>query len=139
MGVALPWQWFAQPCGISKDQSQLLSYFLSPLVALCAVAAIHVTSLGNHCLFEHLLGIPCPGCGITTSLFAILTGNLVAAWSANPCGFLVFASLLGQSLVTALEYFSVLDRGARLDFALHSNSVVASFLIIAWMAHLIRP
>lgn len=136
MGVALPWQWFTQLGGHTKEHSQFLSYFVSPLLALGAVVLTHNASPRSYCLFEHLLEIPCPGCGIISSLYAILSGELGAAWSFNPCGFVVFASLLGQSLVTGLEFLSLLKRGARLRFALQSNIAVASFLIFAWVVHL---
>ncbi len=33
-------------------------------------------------------GIPCPGCGMTRSIFFILTFRFVRAWNMNPAGYL---------------------------------------------------
>jgi hypothetical protein len=60
------------------------------------------------CLFRGLTGLPCPGCGITTSLRALARGDAVASWSANPAGFAVAALLAGQAAVA----LAAMRRGA---------------------------
>jgi hypothetical protein len=54
------------------------------------------------CLFRGLTAVPCPGCGITTSLLALARGDTQAAWAANPAGFAVTALLVGQAAVAAV-------------------------------------
>jgi hypothetical protein len=46
------------------------------------------------CAFRALSGLPCPGCGLTRSLTAILRGDLTSAWHWNPFGFLALPVLL---------------------------------------------
>ncbi len=41
------------------------------------------------CLFHPLLGRPCPGCGITHSVWLLLHGQPAAAFEWNPLGLLV--------------------------------------------------
>ncbi|ADL41515.1 hypothetical protein COB47_0151 [Caldicellulosiruptor obsidiansis OB47] len=36
------------------------------------------------CLFRSIWGIPCPGCGMTRALLAVLKGNLLAAFYYHP-------------------------------------------------------
>jgi hypothetical protein len=54
------------------------------------------------CLFSALTGLPCPGCGITTSLLALARGDAQASWSANPAGFGVAALLIGLAVVASV-------------------------------------
>jgi len=53
------------------------------------------------CLLRALTGLPCPGCGITTSLLALGRGDVAASWAANPAGLAVAGLLVGQALVAA--------------------------------------
>lgn len=45
--------------------------------------------LGIPCVFKVLFGIPCPGCGMTRALFALLRGDLAAAFKYNAVIFLM--------------------------------------------------
>lgn len=47
----------------------------------------------NVCIFKRCTGLPCPGCGMTRSFFAVAHGDLAAAWSHNPFGILVYAGV----------------------------------------------
>jgi hypothetical protein len=46
------------------------------------------------CLFKYLTNIPCPSCGSSRSVMAILHGNIYEAFFLNPSGFLIFGFLL---------------------------------------------
>ncbi|MEO5822556.1 MAG: DUF2752 domain-containing protein [Vicinamibacteraceae bacterium] len=43
-----------------------------------------------------MAGLPCPGCGVTTSLLALGRADIGAAWHANPAGAGVAVLLGGQ-------------------------------------------
>lgn len=45
------------------------------------------------CPFRYFFGWNCPTCGTTRSVWAVLHGNLVAAWRFNPLGFVVVVAL----------------------------------------------
>lgn len=136
MGVALPWKWFTWLFSLSESRAQAISYLSSPLFALIAVWVIHFLLPQSFCLFQHFLHIPCPGCGITSSVFAVLSGNYTAAWKYNPCGFLVVTALLGQSLVSSLELLSIVSSGARMTLALQSNTILTICLLSIWLVRL---
>jgi hypothetical protein len=94
------------------------------------------------CLLQALTGLPCLGCGITTSLLALGRGDVAASWAANPAGLAVAGLLVGQALVAAavlrpttspagvplvvgLRWLSWLDRAA------------LGSLLAAWVARLV--
>ena len=60
------------------------------LALLPAIAALAGYWTGTHLLFDRLcpmqilLGLPCPGCGMTRALGLVLTGHLAAAWKMQP-------------------------------------------------------
>jgi hypothetical protein len=46
------------------------------------------------CLFKYLTDIPCPSCGSSRSVIAILHGDIHEAFYLNPLGFLIFGIML---------------------------------------------
>ncbi|MEI6275186.1 MAG: DUF2752 domain-containing protein [Prolixibacteraceae bacterium] len=46
------------------------------------------------CLIHHFLHIPCPACGSTRSVLALMHGDLAGGFYWNPLGFLMFALLV---------------------------------------------
>ena len=48
----------------------------------------------SFCWFHSATGLPCPGCGLTRSVFAIGSGEFAAAWAFNPFGYLVYGILI---------------------------------------------
>lgn len=44
---------------------------------------------GIGCLFYHITGIPCPGCGMTRAMLSALRGDLASAWRYHPLFWLV--------------------------------------------------
>lgn len=52
------------------------------------------THVGPVCVFKKVTTLPCPSCGSTRSMKAILEGDLVAGFSWNPMGYLLLMMLL---------------------------------------------
>lgn len=52
------------------------------------------THVGPVCVFKKVTTLPCPSCGSTRSMKAILEGDLVAGFSWNPMGYLLLVMLL---------------------------------------------
>lgn len=58
---------------------------------------INYKNTGDHtvdvCIIKHVTGVPCPSCGSTRSVLAILDGNFYNAFVLNPMGILLFIIL----------------------------------------------
>jgi hypothetical protein len=46
------------------------------------------------CVFKNITNIPCPSCGTTRSIFALLDGRIFDALMLNPFGFIVIIILV---------------------------------------------
>lgn len=56
---------------------------------LVAAGVVAVVSLLGHglCPSRELLGLPCPGCGLTRSILLILQGRFAESWHLQPFGY----------------------------------------------------
>jgi hypothetical protein len=57
------------------------------------VLAAGYVSDESTCLWQVLLGVPCPGCGMIHALLAIARGSLREAWALNPTSFVALPIL----------------------------------------------
>lgn len=80
-----------------------ISYWKEKLIFTAAYLGLVVGLwwLGVPCLFQAVLKIPCPGCGMTRALLAVLRLDLAAAFAFHP---------MVWSLPILYAYF-LLDRG----------------------------
>lgn len=53
-------------------------------------------ALPSTCSMQNMVGIDCPGCGLTRSFISLAHGNLDASLAFNPAGILVFGVVLFQ-------------------------------------------
>ena len=68
------------------------------LITLLLAAAGILLLLDVGCLFRHITGIPCPGCGMTRAQLAALRLDFRAAFWYHPLWFLPLPLLAGQFL-----------------------------------------
>src|ERR1043165_4761974 len=81
---------------------------LRPRIVALSVAAIGAAQLcastvhfGMPCFFHRMTGIPCPGCGLTRSVLALLQGHVHDSIRLHPFGPLAFLTLVA-ALATAI-------------------------------------
>jgi len=74
---------------ISEPSRTHLSILLSSVTAIAATPLL--VHIPHTCLARLLLGIRCPGCGITHAILAAEHFNFAAAWKSNPAGLGVLA------------------------------------------------
>ncbi|MFO1464605.1 MAG: DUF2752 domain-containing protein [bacterium] len=86
-----------------------LAFIGVTVVGLCLQP--NPAGLGTHtalglpkCLFLEWTGLPCPGCGLTTSFVHLLHGHWRAAFAANPLGPPLFLAF-GLAAFAALGEF----------------------------------
>src|SRR5689334_11181909 len=104
MNIALFPEWLFTWTAISRDQARWLNLFCSGVlvIVVTALALDRVEGIPHFCLFQKVLGIPCPGCGILHSLNAAFHGSFHRAWTANPAGLALAVALLFQVCNSAL-------------------------------------
>ena len=75
-------------------------------------------SLFNPCGFKQRTELPCPACGMTTSVQAFARGQVLTAFYVQPaaallCSLLVLGGFLALLVATSGVYFNFFDRFAR--------------------------
>lgn len=63
-------------------------------MAVGGTALIALPAVGPLCPLRRTTGVPCPVCGMTTGTFAMVRGDVLAAFLANPLAPLLFAVVL---------------------------------------------
>lgn len=78
---------------------------------LVAAAIVAIVSLLGHgmCPSRELLGIPCPGCGLTRSILLIIQGRWAESWQLQPFGY----AWLALAVIVILDRY-VLETRQRL-------------------------
>lgn len=107
--------------------STLLTLMLIPLV----------NHIPHFCLMQKVLGIACPGCGVSHSVMAILRLNPDVAWQANPAGVAVALAFCFQLLARPIAIVlpqtgDVVSHASRYI----SNGALAGLLLV-WISRLI--
>jgi hypothetical protein len=64
------------------------------LAALCAISQRTIDSLPGLCLYRRFTGSPCPGCGLTHSVWFLLHGQMAAALDWNKLGIVVLPAAM---------------------------------------------
>lgn len=98
----------------------------------CGFAVIVVERL-PFCPMATVLGIPCPGCGLTRATLALLHGNIRAAFALHPLVF-VLAPLFAAAITSAAFGYvrgPRLQRTPNLWFASRSATLIATVLLVA--------
>lgn len=77
--------WLRHPFGSAILRDAALCRFLAILPApLILFQVLHLPGLP--CLFHEMTGLPCPGCGMTRAIVALLHGDLAQAFTHHPLG-----------------------------------------------------
>jgi hypothetical protein len=88
------------------------------------------------CPWHGLLGLPCPGCGLTRAFCALVRGDVRAALALNALSLPLFATLVVTPFVAGAE----LVRGAAYEWTrrLHSRRVAWTCAVVVMGYHVGR-
>ncbi len=109
-----------------KNIKQLLS--VKALIAIVVLALFLL--LMYHCPFSYILGISCPGCGMTRSLISVLCLDFHSAFYFHPLWWLVIIFAAGA----LLEYIDVLILTPKLRTLI--CAIVATALFVVYFIRL---
>lgn len=90
------------------------------------------------CLMQRLAGLPCPGCGITTSLLALMHGDIGRAWQANPAGAGIALLLAGQAAVATVWLRSRARPGRGPTWLQQLDLLAIGGLLVVWIGRLMQ-
>jgi len=123
-------RWILTKLRVPERIQRHLAILISTLVVLLLVPIIpHVP---HFCLMKKVLGIPCPGCGISHSVFAAFRFDLAKAWLANPAG--IGVALLFSFQVVARPIAIALPRatGAVSSISRYGSNLSVILLFLVW-------
>lgn len=93
------------------------------------------------CTFRRVVGINCPGCGMTRSFVSLAHGQWASAWRFNPVGFLFFPVVAFQIPYRILQLLRI-RRGQRERSLVGIDQwvlvVIAFALLAQWIVALLR-
>jgi hypothetical protein len=88
------------------------------------------------CLFKAATGVPCPGCGITRSVVAILRGDFARAWRTNPASFAVVLFFAHSAALAVGESTAAIAPETAAARRLVADKLLLATLLLSWMTRL---
>jgi uncharacterized protein DUF2752 len=96
-------RWILSWFSADEERRLHLNCAVSALLILAAIPLLRF--IPHICLAQTLLGIPCPGCGITHALAALGRFDLRGSWLANPAGMALALLFIFQLIVRPMALF----------------------------------
>ena len=116
-----------------------LHFFRAAMTAFAGLAMVYVFASGRiPCATARVLHVPCPGCGSTRAVTALLSGDLTAVLHENPLGPIMALFVLGlgaQAVVSMLRggTFAQVGEGPFGRFLTRGLVVVAVLEVGLWI------
>jgi hypothetical protein len=121
LGISLAVAFLAAVLHVRGETQVVLPLFDVPLPELC--------------YWRRMLGIDCPGCGLTRSFISLAHGEIARAWHFNPSGLVLFAGLIFQFPYRGLQLWR-LARGKpewTLPGAVPLVLVACATVVVQWL------
>jgi hypothetical protein len=123
-------RWILAKLHVPERSQHHLAILISTLAALMLVPIIpHVP---HFCLMKKLLGIPCPGCGISHSVMAAFTLDLAKAWLANPAGIGVALTFSFQVVARPIAIALPRTAGVVSSISRYGSNLSMILLFVVW-------
>lgn len=94
-------------------------------------------TLPHVCLVQAVGRIPCPGCGVTRSILALLSGDPSRAWQANPAGPILCLAVGCQVPLRLLALTGMMNSKLAMVASRGMTAVILAVLILNWLRHLL--
>lgn len=108
------------------------------LLVFGAIAIVAYISKARICIFYNIFGIPCPGCGLTRSVMALLHGNIAESVAYNILGIPIIAI---SAVIVAL-LLAGKGKEVKCWFEKHKRLLIllaVVLLVISWVRNLQNP
>jgi hypothetical protein len=118
--------WVLAKCRVPEHLRVHAGFWLSAVMIVLVVPLLRYVP--HVCLVKALLGIPCPGCGITTALRAM----------ANPAGIAVAGVFLFQLLARPIALLSLRSVRVVSSVSAGLSNVALAALFVTWGLRIFR-
>ena len=123
-------RWILTKLHIPERSQHHLAILISTLLVLLFVPMIpHVP---HFCLMKKLLGIPCPGCGISHSIMAAFQFDLEGAWVFNPAGIAVALLFCYQIVARPVAIALPQAAGVVSLISRYGSNITVILLFLVW-------
>jgi hypothetical protein len=119
-----------------QDAIHLNSIFSAVLVSVVFMSSPmlrFVTELPHYCLLEHLFGVPCPGCEITTALVQLAHFHIEESISSHPAAVVLLLTVLFQVVARSVALFRLISFSATQRLVTLASHIFFGFLILHWL------
>jgi len=121
--------------GVSEHGQTHVSIFASTLLVIIAIPLLG--RIPHFCLAEAALGIPCPGCGILSSLSRMSHLEIAQALRANPAGVVIASCFVFQLIARPIALLRPLLSGRVSMLSGVLSQVAVASLMMVWFTKLI--
>lgn len=97
------------------------------------------------CLIKNVTGIPCPSCGSTRAVLALIQGHFIESVLLNPFGLIIFLIMIVSPIWVAIDFYNKSDSlfifYQRVEEILRNKKVMFAFftlVIINWIWNIIK-
>lgn len=128
-------RWVLAKLRIPPQHQYHVALLVSTLLALAFFPlAIHVP---HFCLMRKVLQIPCPGCGVSHSIMALLRLNPARAWDANPAGVAVALGFCFQLVARPIAIMAPRTSDLVSQASRHISNAALGSLLLVWISRVI--
>jgi hypothetical protein len=125
-------RWVLAKLRVSEQNRQHVALLISALLTLAFLPlAIHIP---HFCLMRKVLGIPCPGCGVSHSVVAMFQMNARAAWKANPAGVAVASMFFFQLAARPIAIMTPRTRNFVSQASRYLSNAALGSLLLVWIS-----
>ena len=124
-----------------EERARHLNVFLSSILVLSLLLLGGAARLPSICIFERIVGLPCPFCGVLHSVRATLHADFAGAWRFHPAGIFVAAVIVAQAPLRCAALLGAIRLPRRLDLVVAQFidaavivGCLARFALVRWCA-----
>jgi hypothetical protein len=127
--------WILAKLRVPEPSQAHVALLLSTLLALLSIPII--ARIPHICLMRTVLGIPCPGCGVSHSIMAILRLNPAMAWRANPAGIAVASVFCFQLVARPVAIAAPATGNFVSRVSRNISNVALACLLLVWISRVL--
>lgn len=125
--------------GIDKRKAILINAIISTIAMLVFVLLKRSLPSFSCCIFRSILDFPCPGCGITTGLYYVLTGHILMAAKINFASTIIFICQVGIFMTAIFQFYNFMLTSVTIPKYIRiAETIIAMSIAISYLTTIIN-